>query len=156
MKRRRTSHAERPTDDGLRPTEIPENQTEIWSSDLRQQLARAKLESRAQREIIEVLRKAGWMVVRINGGGFRSRGGRYVATYRVEGFEQGQGFPDLLALRGTADGRCQALLVECKRPTGGRLSRVQRAFQAFAECFNIQVHVCRTAEEILAVLKADA
>jgi hypothetical protein len=103
-----------------------------------------------QNSIVGVLRFHGWMVLKINGGGFKDARGSFVRTYVIYGLNAFFGFPDLLALKGR-NGQTRALLIEVKNAKG-KLSAAQERFQNFAALFGVRVHVLRDANEVEGLL----
>lgn len=94
-------------------------------------------EAALQRRVRELLELKGWFPLESD----RAAMGRWS---RRGGFEVG--FPDLLALRGT-----EFLLIELKTATG-KVRPEQRALHARFLALGIQVEVCRSEEDVLAVL----
>jgi hypothetical protein len=92
-------------------------------------------EAEVQRLLIKRLVAAGWLVVRVNGAGFRDSRGQFVRSYVVAGLNASSGFPDVLAMR---DGTVK--LFEVKRG-GGILSDAQARFHDFAARHGIDVEV---------------
>jgi hypothetical protein len=92
-------------------------------------------EAAIQAALMRRLVAAGWLVVRINGSGFKDSRGQFVRSYFIAGLNAASGFPDLLALRGD-----EARLFEVKR-RGGELSSAQERFRDFAARRGIVVEV---------------
>jgi Holliday junction resolvase len=99
-------------------------------------------ESEVQKSIAATLRAYGWLVVRINGGGFKDGRGQFVRGYIVYGLNAACGFPDLVAFKGD-----RFLLIEVKK-RGGVLGATQERFKCFAEYFGVRVHVLHDAREV--------
>lgn len=113
-------------------------------------------ESDIQSRIINLLTRAGWLVVRVNGGG-STRGARYTASYHIPalgryGAEGSRGHPDLVAYRSGATPTCRALFLEVKRP-GEKPNEAQGRFIALADGMRIPVHVVASVEEVVRLLE---
>ena len=106
-------------------------------------------EAEVQRAVIARLRFEGWMVVRINGGGFKDKTGQFIKSYIIAGLNAFSGFPDVLALKGDVAGG-RFLLLEIKTATG-TLTKSQEKFALFAKKFGITVYVVRDAAELSAI-----
>lgn len=96
-------------------------------------------EAEIQAALMRRLQLAGWLVVRVNGSGFKDARGQFVRSYHVAGLNASSGFPDVLAMRGTPGG-IEARLFEIKRRAGA-LSEAQRRFHAFAAARGVRVQV---------------
>jgi hypothetical protein len=92
-------------------------------------------EAAIQAALMRRLVAAGWLVVRINGSGFKDSRGQFVRSYFIAGLNAASGFPDVLALRGD-----EARLFEVK-PRGGELSEAQARFRDFAVRRGITVEI---------------
>lgn len=107
---------------------------------------REQSESEVQSAVIELLRKAGYLVIRFNGGGLRD-GKRFVAFYHIFGAEKpASGFPDVAAFKG---GKC--LLLEVKRRTG-KPSEAQEQFRDYAAQHGVTVATVRSVEDVLRLI----
>ncbi len=94
-------------------------------------------EAAFQRRVCELLTLHGWLPLEMDRAGMgRGRRGAFMV-----------GFPDVLALR-----RDRHLLLELKTPTG-KVRPAQAALHARLQAAGIQVSVCRTEEDVLAVLR---
>ena len=102
------------------------------------------LESAVQDSIIGALTLRGWLVVRMNSAQMPVGDSRWLRAYHVAGFGSA-GFPDVLALK---DGR--AILIEVKTEKG-KLTDRQRAFRDFAKRHGIEVNVCRSVADAVAL-----
>lgn len=94
-------------------------------------------ESEIQTVLIKRLRAAGWLVIRLNGTGFKDKRGQFVRSYTIYGLNASSGLPDVLALRGRGD-YIQARLFEVKK-RGGELTASQTRFINYAAHFGIGV-----------------
>ncbi len=103
-------------------------------------------EGEIQRAFIQRLMRRGWLVIRINGSGFKDGQGNFVRSYLIFGLtnERGQpacsGFPDLLALKSDESGGIRARLFEMKKQ-GGVASPAQQRFMDFAGMRGVCVEV---------------
>jgi Holliday junction resolvase len=102
-------------------------------------------EADVQSALIAQLCAAGYLVVRINGSGFKDSRGQYVRAYFVAVLNACAGFPDVLAMRGAT-----FRLFEVKRE-GGKLSDAQKRFQNFAANFGVKVEVIEGRDGLDAV-----
>ncbi len=107
-------------------------------------------EADVQSALIDRLCAAGYLVVRINGSGFKDKRGQYVRAYFVAVLNACAGFPDLLAMRGA-----NFRLFEMKKQ-GGKLSPAQQRFKDFAARFGVQVEVIEGRDGLDAVTVARA
>lgn len=109
---------------------------------------RETTEAELQSAVIDLLRKAGYLVIRHNSGGTYDRRGRYVQFYHIHGADKpGSGLPDILALRG---GHC--LMLEIKRRTG-KPSDVQEQFREYAAQHGVTVAVVRSVEDVMPLIR---
>jgi len=104
-------------------------------------------EAEIQAALIRGLQVRGWLVVRVNGGGFKTATGGFFRAYIVAGFCDANGrpacsgFPDVLALKIAPDGSgIVARLFEVKK-RGGARSAAQERFAEFAEARGVRVEV---------------
>lgn len=99
-------------------------------------------ESEIQTALIRRLLCAGWLVVRVNSGAFKTANGTFFRAYTVAGLNASSGFPDVLALRSSgADGeRAVVRLFEVKR-RGGKRSEAQTRFADYALASGVRVEV---------------
>lgn len=104
-------------------------------------------EAEVQRQCVELLRKSGYLVVRLNSLSTKQQG-RFLRSYYVFGSETpSSGMPDLLAFK--AD-RC--LLLEVKRRIG-KASEVQDAFHQLAAQYGVTVAVVRSIDDVLQLIR---
>lgn len=104
-------------------------------------------EAAIQSTLMRRLQHAGWLVVRVNGSGFKDGRGQFVRSYIVAGLNASAGFPDLIALRGDGRGGIEARLYECKK-AGGQLSEAQARFHDFAARHGVLVEVIEGWDEM--------
>lgn len=110
-------------------------------------LFREQTESDVQSAVVELLRKAGYMVIRLNSGGFHN-GKRFVRFYHVFGAESpSEGVTDLLAFKGS-----EALLLEAKTRRG-KLSEAQEQFRDYAAQHGVSVFTVRSVEDVLPLIE---
>ncbi len=102
-------------------------------------------EADVQRLLIKRLSAAGWLVVRVNGGGFKTPNG-FFRSYLIPDLRDDRGraacsgFPDLLCLRAAPDGGIEARLFELKKK-GEKPSPSQARFHDFAARHGIEVEI---------------
>ena len=111
-----------------------------------------------QAVLMRRLQRAGWLVVRVNGSGFRDGRGQFVRSYTVAGLNASSGFPDVLALRSDRCGGIEARLFEVKR-RGGQCSEAQERFHVFAAARGVDVEIVEgeaALEEVTRALLADS
>lgn len=113
-------------------------------------------EADIQAALMRRLQRAGWLVVRINSGGFKTASGGFFRAYVIGGLwdEKGRpvcsGFPDVLALKCEGEGedeRVTARLFEVKKG-GGVVSPAQERFRAFAQARGVTVVVVEGWDEM--------
>ncbi len=104
-------------------------------------------ESEIQGALIRRLVRAGWLVVRVNSGAFKTEKGAFFRAYIVAGLNASSGFPDVLAIRATQGeasgdvfGNVCARLFEVKR-RGGKRSEAQTRFADYALASGVRVEV---------------
>ncbi|GAB1429756.1 hypothetical protein MASR2M18_05880 [Ignavibacteria bacterium] len=106
-------------------------------------------ESEVQAAVIELLRKAGYMVIRFNSGGFRD-GKRFVSFYHVFGSDKpASGFPDVAAFKGA-----KCLLLEVKRRRG-KVSEAQEQFRRYAAQHGVTVAIVRDVSDALQIIESE-
>lgn len=104
-------------------------------------------EKDVQNAVVELLRKAGYMVIRLNSGGFHN-GKRFVRFYHIFGAESpSEGASDLLAFKGS-----EALLLEAKTRRG-KLSEAQEQFRDYAAQHGVSVFTVRSVEDVLPLIE---
>lgn len=100
-----------------------------------------------QSGIMKLLALRGYLVIRLNGGGFKE-GKRYIQFYRLYGREDLQGgLPDIIALKGS-----QAILIEVKSKKG-TLTRTQKLFHQWAKLHDVKVHVFNSLDDFITNFK---
>jgi len=97
-------------------------------------------ESEIQGALIRRLVRAGWLVVRVNSGAFKTEKGAFFRAYIVAGLNASSGFPDVLAVRADVFGNVCARLFEVKR-RGGKRSEAQTRFADYALASGVRVEV---------------
>ena len=104
-------------------------------------------ESEVQAAVIELLRKAGYLVIRFNSGGLRD-GKRFVSFYHIFGSDKpASGFPDVAAFKGA-----KCLLLEVKRRRG-KVSEAQEQFRRYAAQHGVTVATVRSVEDVLPLIR---
>lgn len=83
---------------------------------------------------------AGWLVVRVNSGAFKTANGAFFRAYTVAGLNASSGFPDVLAIRADGFGHVAARLFEVKK-RGGKRSEAQTHFADYALSSGVRVEV---------------
>lgn len=99
-------------------------------------------EKDVQKAIADMLMMAGWLVIRINSGGWHSDN-RFLETYKILNTNNSSGFPDLIAMKGN-----RFLLIECKS-TDGKLRKTQKEFIDLAEYHNVSVIVANNVGDVV-------
>jgi hypothetical protein len=97
-------------------------------------------EGEIQAALIRRLVRAGWLVVRVNSGAFKTSGGQWFRAYTVAGLNASSGFPDVLAIRADVFGNVAARLFEVKR-RGCKRSDAQTRFAAYALASGVRVEL---------------
>jgi Holliday junction resolvase len=103
-------------------------------------------ESKVQKQVVELLEKTGWLIIRVNGGGVKTKG-RFVWFYKIMNSGKSKGYPDITAFKGS-----NFLLVECKKNEGGKLSQEQLDFIDLSKSKNVLVHVVKNISQLINIL----
>lgn len=103
-------------------------------------------ESEVSKQVISLLKQAGWLVIRINSGAAKT-GNRFISFYRIQNNGLSKGLTDIIAFKGT-----KYLLLELKKGTGGKLSESQKEFIQLCESKGIQVHVIKDVSQVESII----
>lgn len=112
-------------------------------------------EKGVQKSIMRLLAAKGWLVIRINSGGAKTKSGSWFWAYYILGMPKGMessGLSDVVAYRGIGGITCEALFVEVKG-SDGTLRETQKQFIALAASKGVTVHVADDWQQVEVIVE---